>query len=621
MKKSLPQISTFKKTLIILGLISSIEILALILMIVADITYIGLGPKSESTIYALSAENVKADEINITSSTLEELDLLPESYDTLVEKFGAFSSHELTTFLRYGKVVKTSDKQNLTEAYSSLVSSGTNILLPQEYIDRYLLTKIQNISDMILEENKNDKELQPYITITKDSTILQKLDTCIQADIDTYLKGETCTDELSKVTNETLSPTLSFLTESLRYDVDTNKENYNRYLSDNFKIYTLSTPSTTDSTEDKNTTAYTNNLILDLDTEHIRKLAIISNYLQIISQNINTSKQIQDEIEQLSEEITFLSTYTYGSEIPTELRQLIQDPALNIESPYAQLEIEVSYLIKSMNIDNTVETFVAPIYIFSGAEETQIASLTFEINDNNFDEPYDVTPSVQPKGTVRVPIFMYHQIAPVPEGQSRFKSGLYVDPVDFEKQMAYLVKKNYKTISTTEYLTILKTGKNPTQKTVILTFDDGTLGQYTTAYPILKKYGLMGVFYIISQRSGINQTQTKEMSDNGMEIGSHSAKHPDLTKLTDPAELSSEIISSRYALQSATGKTVSSFCYPGCGYNATVLSYVGSAGYTTATSCGSKVDNYPGHAYTLSRVHAFGSMDSFKNLLSGQPGW
>jgi len=107
------------------------------------------------------------------------------------------------------------------------------------------------------------------------------------------------------------------------------------------------------------------------------------------------------------------------------------------------------------------------------------------------------------------------------------------------------------------------------------------------------------------------------MSDNGMEIGSHSARHTDLTKVTDPAELSAEIVSSKYALQSATGKAVTSFCYPGCGYNSTVLSYVGSAGYTTATSCGTKIDNYPAHAYTLSRVHAFGDMSTFKNQLSG----
>ena len=620
MKKGLPQISAFKKTLVILGLISSVEILALIIMALVDITYIELDPRSANATYTFNPEDIKGEEINITSNTVGELDILPKTYDTLVKNLGAFSPHDLTTFLRYGEVAKSTDKQNLTDAYKTLIESGTPLLVPQEYIDRYLLREIQNISEMILEENKNNEELQPYITMSEDSAIIQKLDLCIQENIDTYLEGQTCVDELSKITNEELSPTLSFLTKSLEYGLYTDKENFNKYISNNLKIYTLSSPSTTDSTENSNTT-YTNNLILDLDSEHLRKLNLISNYLQMISKDIGVSKKVQNEIEQISGDITFLSSYTYGSEIPTELKQLIQDPNLNIDSAYAQLDTKVSYLIKSMKINDMIETFVAPIYTFSGAEQSPIPSLTFEINDNNFDEPYDVAPSAQAKGTIRVPIFMYHRIEAVPEGQSRFKSGLYVDPLDFEKQMAYLVKKNYKTISMTEYATLLKTGKNPSQKTVILTFDDGSTGQYTTAYPILKKYGLMGVFYIISQRSGINQAQTKEMSDNGMEIGSHSSRHPDLTKVSDPEQLSSEIISSKYALQSATGKTVSSFCYPGCGYNDTVLSYVGSAGYTTATSCGSKVDNYPAHAYTLSRVHAFGDMQSFKNLLSGQPGW
>ena len=121
------------------------EILALILMTVTDINYVGLGPKAENPTYSLNSDAIKSETPNITSNTVEELDLLPQSYDALAQNFGTFSSHELTTFLRHGKVVKTSDKQNITDAYNYLISSGTNILLPQEYIDRYLLTKIQNI--------------------------------------------------------------------------------------------------------------------------------------------------------------------------------------------------------------------------------------------------------------------------------------------------------------------------------------------------------------------------------------------------------------------------------------------------------------------------------------------
>ena len=618
MKKDLPQISVFRKTLIILGIIASLEILALTLITLFDLTYSEINPTSATEAFSIKATDIQPDNIEVNSNTVAELELLPASYDSLVANLGAFSPHELTTFLRYGKVLRTGNQTNLTTAYESLLDSNSNILIPQAYIDRLLLSKIDNIANLLQEGNKNNEEILPYITISTDSTLLQKLNLCIQANPDQYLSGTACTEELQKITNEELSPTLSFLAQSLRYGIDLNENDYNRYISSNFQLYSL-IPSES-ATNDSISSEYPNKIILDLNPEHIRKLTLISNYLQLISHNLNSSKTVENDIIELSQLTNFLSTYTYGTEIPATLKQLIQNPILNINSSdadYAQLNPTISYLVESMSIENTIETFVAPIYTFSGTQENPMPSLVFEINDNNFDEAYDVTPAEQAKGTVRIPIFMYHQIAPVPTGQNQFKSGLYVDPVDFEKEMAYLVKKNYKTITTTEYAALLKTGKNPSQKTVVLTFDDGTIGQYTTAYPILKKYGLTGVFYIISQRSGINQAQTKEMSDNGMEIGSHSARHPDLTKVTDPEQLSSEIISSKYALQSATGKTVSSFCYPGCGYNGTTLSYVISAGYTTATSCGSKIDNYPAHVYTLSRVHAFGDMQSFKNLLSG----
>ena len=622
-KKDLPQISVFKKTLVILGILFSLEILALTIMTIFDLTGIGLNTKSQAKAFSFNAKNLKGEDITVSTQAIEELDLLPSSYESLTTTLGTFSPHELTTFLRFGKTTKTSDQTNLTDAYKKLLETNANILIPQTYIDKVLLEKIYDISEQLKEQNRNSEEILPYIAISNDSVIIQKLNQCIQDNIDAYLEGETCTEIVQKITNEDLSPTLSFLTQSLMYTLDTEQKDFNRYVSNNLHMYTLNNSTKSGYTQNENS-PYTNSIMLDINAEHLRKLSLISAYLNLLSQDIDIPQEISQEIEEFSTLIDFLSQYSYGTEIPEEIAQLIQNPAINLQSSnttIGELEPKVAFLIKSMSVNSTIETFVAPIYTFTGTDETPIPSLTFDVNDNNFDEPYDVTPAAQSKGTVRVPIFMYHRIEPVPEGQSSFKSGLYVDPLDFEKQMAYLVKKNYKTITTTEYAELLKTGKNPTQKTVILTFDDGSTGQYTTAYPILKKYGLTGVFYIISQRSGINQAQTKEMSDNGMEIGSHSSRHPDLTKVTDPDQLSSEIISSKYALQSATGKTVSSFCYPGCGYNSTVLSYVGSAGYTTATSCGSKIDNYPAHIYTLSRVHAFGDMQSFKNLLSGQPGW
>jgi len=624
-KDKSPRTILFKKTLVVLCVLSGIEILAMVLLGLYDTIFIT--PKqTHSKGFSVTAEDIKPQSnVDITNTTeLATLEILPPYYDTLTKNFGAFSPHELTTYLRYSEVLKTKDTTNLTNGYKYLEDSQLNILIPQSYINQYLLTEIQSISQAMMKESDSSEVVVPYIEIGQKSSVHNELSTCISQNIDTFLKGETCTEALTKIHDENLLPTLNFLTTSLKFSSLESKNEYDTYINDQLYMYQLNKVNTLVASSD-NSNSYSNDTYLDLDQNQVHKMQLITNYLKALNTQLDyfsdtTVKQISD----LDTLVGLLAAYKYGDTVPTVIKDLVNNQLINLtenENEYTQFETQISFIIKSFSLNNEIKTFVAPMYTFESSDETSIPSLTFEINDYNFDEPYDVTPSAQKKGSVRIPIFMYHQIAPVPAGQNQFRSGLYVDPLDFEKQMAYLVKKNYKTISAQEYANILKTGKNPTQKTTMLTFDDGALNQYTTGYPILKKYGLTGVFYIISQRSGINQAQTKEMSDGGMDIGSHSAHHPDLTKVSDPDQLSAEIISSRYALQNATGKTVSSFCYPGCGYNGQTLSYVASAGYTIAVSCGSTIDNYPGHVLTLSRVHAFGSMDSFKNLLSGQPGW
>jgi peptidoglycan/xylan/chitin deacetylase (PgdA/CDA1 family) len=620
-----PRTILFKKTMVVLCVLSGIEILAIIFFGLYYNLFI-TKVHNNSKGFSISAEDIKANQdTNTTSnSELANLEILPSDYDTLTKNFGVFTPHELTTYLRYSEVLKTKDTTNLTNGYKYLQDSQLNILIPQTYISQYILTEVQSISQAMINENKSNEDILPYLEMGIESSIENELSSCIKENMNTFLKEETCAEQLSKIHDESFLPTLNFLTASLRFKPLESENEYDTYVNNHMYMYQMN-KTYTQVASSENSYSYSNDIYLDLDYSQIHKIQLIINYLKSVDSKLdNFSDATKKKISNLDTLVGLLVAYKYGDTVPTAIEDLVNNQLLNLttnENSYAQASTQLSFLIKSFNLNNEIKTFIAPIYTFEGKDKTAIPSLTFEINDNNFDEPYDVTPSVQKKGSVRIPIFMYHQIAPVPAGQNQFKSGLYVDPLDFEKQMAYLVKNNYKTISAQEYANILKTGKNPTQKTTMLTFDDGVLNQYTTGYPILKKYGLTGVFYIISQRSGINQAQTKEMSDNGMDIGSHSAHHPDLTKVTDPSELSAEIVSSRYSLQNATGKPVTSFCYPGCGYNSTTLSYVASAGYTIAVSCGATIDNYPGHAITLSRVHAFGSMDSFKNLLSGQPGW
>jgi peptidoglycan/xylan/chitin deacetylase (PgdA/CDA1 family) len=619
-EKLLPKTILFKKTMIVLCVLSGIEILILILLGIYDSIYIA-PTEVHSKAFSISAEDIKSKpEDALIHAELANLEILPTDYDTLTKNFGAFTSHELTTYLRYSEVLKAKDTTNLTNGYKYLKDSKLNILVPQSYIDQYILTEVMKISETMVRESSSAPTIIPYLEMNKESSIHRELTTCITQDLDKFLTEDTCKKTLTQINDEELLPTLNFLTSSLKFTPLKSENIYDTYVNNQMYLYQISKTNTLVASSD-NPDSFTNDMYLDLEASHIHKAQLISNYLQAVVNKLGYfSDKTKRNINDLNTLITTLSTYQYGNTIPSPIKELINNQLINIsttENTYAQVNTSTSFLLKTFTLNNEIKTFIAPIYTFNGKDNQIISALNFEINDNNFNEDYDVTPSAQSKGTVRVPIFMYHQITQIPAGQSKFVSGLYVDPLDFEKQMAYLVKKNYKTISAQEYSNILKTGKNPTQKTVMLTFDDGVINQYTNAYPILKKYGLTGVFYIISQRSAINQAQTKEMSDNGMDIGSHSAHHPDLMKVSDPSQLSAEIISSKYALQNATGKPVYSFAYPGCGYNSTTLSYVGSAGYSIAVSCGSTIDNYPAHAFTLSRVHAFGDMGSFKNLLSG----
>ena len=240
------------------------------------------------------------------------------------------------------------------------------------------------------------------------------------------------------------------------------------------------------------------------------------------------------------------------------------------------------------------------------------------INNNNFNIEYDLKPATQKAGSVRVPIMMYHLIDIIPKNASTIVKSMYITPKDFETQIAYLTQKNYRTITTAQYAEMLNSGTNPSQKTIMLTFDDGTIGQYKNAFPILKKYKQVGVFFIPSESSAINSTQMKEMVKAGMDIQSHSTTHPNFKNLASSSELKHQIFTSKSELQYITGVNVVSLAYPGCVWDDRTLNYMHQAGYSLGFSCGSTIDNLPAHRFVLSRIHAYKELSILIKILSGR---
>ncbi len=366
---------------------------------------------------------------------------------------------------------------------------------------------------------------------------------------------------------------------------ETPEINSNVYIEDNEKLYTLLFELINYKIEQLNSVKITNSDLNKLEND----LEDVLIYLK---------QQKDNELK----DISLIENILYGlTEIKIESKK---------DRSYEDvIEPNLTILISTHKDDESLILALSPQLIY----EENIP----QINDDNFNNDYDVEPVSQPSNSVRIPVLMYHQIATPPANSSEFVKGLYVSVEDFEKQMAYLVRKNYKSVTTQEFYQILASGENPTQKTVMITFDDGSYSQYQYAYPILRKYGLTGVFFIPSRKSSISSSALKDMSDNGMVIDSHSRTHLLLSQVADSSTLVSEISGSKADLEYMTGEKVYSFAYPGCVGNSEVFGLVASSGYSLGFSCGPTIDHYYSYRFALSRVHAFTEMDRFINALSG----
>jgi len=147
------------------------------------------------------------------------------------------------------------------------------------------------------------------------------------------------------------------------------------------------------------------------------------------------------------------------------------------------------------------------------------------------------TPGPTPDGEtreLRVPILMYHYISEPPADADIYRRDLSVAPEQFESHLRYLRDAGHQVITLDDLLYALAQGRTLPEKPVILTFDDGYEDNYTNAFPLMGRYGVVGHFFIITDfvnqgRPGyMSWPQIEEMAAAGQRFGSHSRDHPSL---------------------------------------------------------------------------------------------
>lgn len=212
-----------------------------------------------------------------------------------------------------------------------------------------------------------------------------------------------------------------------------------------------------------------------------------------------------------------------------------------------------------------------------------------------------------------IPVLMYHHVNP--EGDF-----INIKPLIFEKQIRFLKRHGFTALHTDELLMILKGQKQSPKKPVMITFDDGWLDNWQFAFPILKKYDMKAVIFVITsliseggKRNRFDEgnlvslpsheechrmieagrgsevmlswDEVREMEASGLiDIQSHTHTHQKWDKLYTDSNKQTEVLSedlrlSKKIVEERLGKQCKALCWPWGRYNSAYIDMAKSAGY------------------------------------------
>ncbi len=225
-----------------------------------------------------------------------------------------------------------------------------------------------------------------------------------------------------------------------------------------------------------------------------------------------------------------------------------------------------------------------------------------------------------PAKRLTVPIFMFHHIGDLPAGADAVRRDLTVSAADFDAQLGYLKSAGYHPVTQTQLFKALFMGVGLPAKPVLITLDDGYLDIFTRALPILVKYDFPATFYIITGKVGtpgyLNWEQIGVMEKDGMDIGSHTVNHLDLS-IVSTAVLEHELGDSAKAISAHLGHPVYWFCYPSGGFNTRVLKVEKADGYLLAATerWGDQQSSDAPLALSRYRIRNTTGLEGFKAIL------
>jgi peptidoglycan/xylan/chitin deacetylase (PgdA/CDA1 family)/GT2 family glycosyltransferase len=176
-------------------------------------------------------------------------------------------------------------------------------------------------------------------------------------------------------------------------------------------------------------------------------------------------------------------------------------------------------------------------------------------------------------------------------------------------------------------------------KCVAITLDDGYRDNYDHAFPALRRYGFPATAFVVTSLMGQSNTwdsegeligrdimtwdQAREMEFGGIQIGSHTVSHCDLS-LASAVVVRNELEESRDDLRRELGKSDLLLAYPFGEYNSKVRELAEASGYRAACTVRKGFVTPSVGRFDLPRVHVDGRYGIVRFILAlelgGLPG-
>lgn len=214
-----------------------------------------------------------------------------------------------------------------------------------------------------------------------------------------------------------------------------------------------------------------------------------------------------------------------------------------------------------------------------------------------------------------IPVLYYHSVKESADNE------VTITPKILRTQLKYIHDQGYVTLTTSDLKAYILNDSPIPEKSILITFDDGYMDNYYSAFPILKDFNMVAtIFCITSDLDGsyyLSKEAIREMSSYGIDIESHTVNHPHLNKMTYDKQLE-ELLESKKTLEEITGKEINSIAYPFGDFNNDSIKAAKDAGYTLGFTTKLGLSDRSDNPLTLDRIYINSKydMNTFKEILN-----